>query len=111
MRQRLRSRSHVSSGGLGWKNMRCLSQFKAMIWRCRYLTIRSTRTRVKNARAGKRQSSGTDDVLYAIDSDSEVTSIPHHSDYDRWRRRLTDREYQEIVDELNNRIRGTEVQT
>lgn len=50
-------------------------------------------------------------MLYAIDSSSEITKIPHHREFDRWRKRLSDVEYKIIVDELNNRIEGTEVQT
>jgi hypothetical protein len=50
-------------------------------------------------------------MLYAIDSESEITSIPHRNDYERWRRRLSHEDYEAIVDELNSRIEGTEIQT
>ena len=50
-------------------------------------------------------------MLYSIDSNSEITSIPHRREYNRWRSRLSDSEYQAILDELNNRIDGTEIQT
>jgi hypothetical protein len=50
-------------------------------------------------------------MLYTIDSDSEITKIPHRREFERWRSRLTDSEYQAIVDDLNSRIDGTEIQT
>jgi hypothetical protein len=50
-------------------------------------------------------------MLFAIDSNSQITSIPHRSDYQLWRNRLTDNEYEVIIDELNRRIDGTEIQT
>lgn len=50
-------------------------------------------------------------MLYAIESNTEITTIPHRRDFDRWRKKLSDVEYQAIVDELNGRIDGTEIQT
>lgn len=50
-------------------------------------------------------------MLYAIESDSEITKIPHRREFDHWRGRLSDFEYQAIVDDLNSRIEGTEIQT
>ena len=50
-------------------------------------------------------------MLYAIDSNSEIKKIPHRREFDHWRSRLSNSEYQAIVDDLNNRIKGTEIQT
>jgi hypothetical protein len=50
-------------------------------------------------------------MLYAIDKDSEITKIPHHREFVRWRSRLSVLEYQAIVDDLNGRIEGTNIQT
>lgn len=50
-------------------------------------------------------------MLYSIDSDDPINSIPHSKDYHRWRNRLTDAEYQEILDEINHRISQNEVVT
>jgi hypothetical protein len=50
-------------------------------------------------------------MLYSIDSESEVTTVPHYHDFVRWRKGLTDNEYEMIVRELNTRIDGTEIQT
>jgi hypothetical protein len=50
-------------------------------------------------------------MLYAIESDTKISTIPHNRDFQRWRQGITDPEYEAIVDELNSRIEGTEVQT
>jgi hypothetical protein len=50
-------------------------------------------------------------MLFSIESNSEMTHIPHHRDFDRWKVRLSSAEYQAITDELNSRIEGTEIQT
>lgn len=50
-------------------------------------------------------------MLFSIESNTEITSIPHQRDYERWRSRLTDEQYEAIVAELNRRIEGSEVQT
>ena len=53
-------------------------------------------------------------MLYSLDSNGNITeikSIPHQGDYDTWRNRLDDKEYQEIYDELCSRISGSEIET
>lgn len=50
-------------------------------------------------------------MLYSIDSGEIIKEIPHKKDYLRWRSRLTEAEYQAIVDELNSRIDGGEIHT
>jgi hypothetical protein len=50
-------------------------------------------------------------MLFSIDRDEYVTTIPYHKDYARWRSRLTDDEYQAIEDELLSRIDGAEIHT
>lgn len=50
-------------------------------------------------------------MLFSIESNSEITTIPHRRDYDRWRSRLTEEEYGAVFDEINHLIEGTEVQT
>jgi hypothetical protein len=50
-------------------------------------------------------------MLYALDSGTQITAIPHVTDFRRWRRGLTNAEYDAIADELHSRIDGTEVQT
>jgi hypothetical protein len=50
-------------------------------------------------------------MLYSIDSDEYITNIPHKQDYDRWRSRLTEAEYEAIINELNSMIGDEEVKT
>ncbi|MDZ7753239.1 MAG: hypothetical protein U5S82_16685 [Gammaproteobacteria bacterium] len=50
-------------------------------------------------------------MLFSIDSNSEITSIPHHRDYERWRSRLTVEQYAASIEELNRRIEGAEIKT
>lgn len=50
-------------------------------------------------------------MLYSIGSKSYIHHIPHSKEFAIWRARLSDGEYQAIVDELNNRISGGTVHT
>jgi hypothetical protein len=50
-------------------------------------------------------------MLYSVDSQSYVKTIPHRSDYDIWRSRLSDEEYYSIVEELRNRIEYDKIHT
>lgn len=50
-------------------------------------------------------------MLYSIDEDKIINYIPHENEFSVWRGRLSDLEYQTIVEELNRRIEGTEIQT
>ena len=50
-------------------------------------------------------------MLYSVDTDSEITKIPHIRDYERWCSQLTDAEYNAIYNELMSRISGSEIET
>ena len=50
-------------------------------------------------------------MLYSLDSNTRITRIPHRDDYDTWRSRLTDEEYQAIYDNLHSRISDSEIET
>jgi len=50
-------------------------------------------------------------MLYSLDSNSYITTIPHKKEFDIWRGRLSDLEYNAIVDELNDRISEHEINT
>jgi len=50
-------------------------------------------------------------MLYSIDPFQEITHIPHERDYQRWRARLSDAEYEVIEAELGRRIGAGEVHT
>ena len=45
-------------------------------------------------------------MLYSIDTNSYIYQIPHQADFDRWRSRISDDDYQAICDELYSRITG-----
>lgn len=50
-------------------------------------------------------------MLYSVVTQKRVTTIPYPRDYRRWRTLLPDPDYEAILDELTNRINGTEIQT
>lgn len=50
-------------------------------------------------------------MLYSIEADTYIESIPHKADYDRWRRGISDADYQAIYDFLDQRISGSEIET
>lgn len=50
-------------------------------------------------------------MLYSIESGSYIETIPHRKDYDKWRRGLSDAEYDAIYNELSSRISGSEIET
>ena len=50
-------------------------------------------------------------MIFSIDENRIINHIPHELDFRLWRGRLSDVEYQAIVDELNSRINGTQIQT
>lgn len=50
-------------------------------------------------------------MLYSLSSQEYLNHIPHRRDYDVWRSRLADEEYQAIMHELRGRIEGDEIVT
>ena len=50
-------------------------------------------------------------MIYSIDTQEYLEYIPHRKDYDLWRSRITDKEYREMINELQNRICGKEIAT
>lgn len=50
-------------------------------------------------------------MLFNIDSGQQITRFPHANDFRVWRDRLTDDEFNKIVDHLNTLIDGDEVVT
>lgn len=48
-------------------------------------------------------------MLYAVDNQRYVKKVPHEQTYLRWKSRLSDEEFQAIVDELNRRIEGGDI--
>lgn len=53
-------------------------------------------------------------MLFTINDNgelNEINYIPHLAEYNLWRSRLSDDEYNAIIEKLNNLITGTEVKT
>ncbi len=53
-------------------------------------------------------------MLYTINDNGELNQInyvPHSEEYNLWRSRLTDDEYNAIINTLNNRIDGSQIET
>lgn len=50
-------------------------------------------------------------MLYSTDKNMEINRIPHEKEYLIWRKRLTSEEYESIIEEINNRINGKQVET
>lgn len=50
-------------------------------------------------------------MLYSVDSGKYVTKIPHMKEYLKWRKHLNDEDYNAIVNELNSRIDGSDINT
>ncbi len=50
-------------------------------------------------------------MLYSIDNESYIKKIPHIVDYNRWRTRISDDDYQAIHDELHSRMSVSKIET
>ncbi len=53
-------------------------------------------------------------MLYAIGSAGRerlITKMPHSKDFDRWMKRLSEPDYTKVIEALESRVAGTEVQT
>lgn len=50
-------------------------------------------------------------MIYSIESSSYIKNIPHLDDYRRWKKGLTNTEYQDIYSELLQRIDGSQIET
>ncbi len=50
-------------------------------------------------------------MIYSPDSSSYITDVPHRREYDIWRSRLSDAQFNAIYAELNSRIEGSKVET
>jgi hypothetical protein len=48
-------------------------------------------------------------MLYSIDSNSYIWTIPHREDFDIWRSRISDHEYESIAEEIANKMRSDEL--
>lgn len=50
-------------------------------------------------------------MIISIDTGKPKTILPHSGDYKRWRRKLSDSDYNDIVDALNLKIDADEIHT
>lgn len=50
-------------------------------------------------------------MLFSVDKGDFVTRLPHQKDYDKWIKNLSSKDYNSIVDELNNKIDNGEIHT
>ncbi|MGF9893438.1 hypothetical protein ABEX78_32935 [Priestia megaterium] len=50
-------------------------------------------------------------MLYSVSQGTYIDKIPHKSDYDRWRKNLSDNDLDIITQELNNKINNDEIHT
>lgn len=50
-------------------------------------------------------------ALYSVDSQQYVDYIPHRDNFERWRSRLPDAQFDAICDELRRMIDGAEIHT
>ena len=50
-------------------------------------------------------------MLYSIDSCIYITMVPHSNEFNLWVSRLSTVEYDDIINELNNRIDGNDINT
>lgn len=50
-------------------------------------------------------------MLYSVDNGKYVTRLPHKVDYDKWRKNISDRDYEDIEDALNAKLDQSEINT
>lgn len=50
-------------------------------------------------------------MLYSIDTGKYVKSLPHKRDFDRWKSHISDADYQKVVDAINEKIDGNDINT
>ncbi|SHF51993.1 hypothetical protein [Caloramator proteoclasticus] len=50
-------------------------------------------------------------MLYSVDIGKYVNKIPHEKEFKAWMKKLSDKDYVAIVNELNSRINGNDIHT
>ena len=45
-------------------------------------------------------------MLISVDTGSKVTKLPHARDYERWRKYISDADYDKVVDAINQKVDG-----
>lgn len=50
-------------------------------------------------------------MLYSVDSGKYVKLVPHKKEFSLWMKHLSPLDYQAVIDELNSRINGSDINT
>ena len=50
-------------------------------------------------------------MLISVDTGSKVTKLPHARDYARWRKNISDADYDKVVDAINQQVDANDVNT
>jgi len=50
-------------------------------------------------------------MLYSVESSKYVKSVPHKKEFEAWMKNLSASDYKDIIDELNSRIDGSDINT
>jgi len=50
-------------------------------------------------------------MLYSVDTGKYVKVLPHKREFDKWMKKLSEDKYDAIIDELNGRIDGSDINT
>jgi len=50
-------------------------------------------------------------MLYSIDTQKYISHIPHESEYRTWIGRLSQQEFETIIEDLNQKVEGDEIHT
>lgn len=50
-------------------------------------------------------------MLYSVDSGKYVKLTPHQKEFNAWMKKLSSVDYQAVIDELNRKIDGSEINT
>ena len=50
-------------------------------------------------------------MLISVDSGNVVTRLPHEKDFIRWRKNLSDADYEKVVDAINTQVDANDINT
>ena len=50
-------------------------------------------------------------MLYSVDSSQYVTTLPHSKDYLKWRKNISDKDFDSVVDAINDLLDEKEINT
>lgn len=50
-------------------------------------------------------------MLYSVDSKKYVTTLPHKKDYNKWRQNISDTDYDQVVNAINDQVDANDINT